>query len=81
MDKNKRAGQAPIPGNFEEILNEVQLRALRQLEGFGWKLAFVRRPLFQEAVPVVFDVSGKKFGVIEDSGQVNMQVNIVIRQP
>ena len=79
MFKEKRSGKPPVPDNVKGVLNDVQMLALRQLEGFGWQLGFVRRPLFQEPVPVVFDGSRKTFGVIEETGQLNMNAGIVIR--
>ncbi|MBU8976972.1 hypothetical protein JI752_012535 [Lysobacter sp. MMG2] len=36
-------------------LTEAQRRTLEELEHFQWTLEFVRRPLFQDPVPVMFD--------------------------
>lgn len=52
-------------------LTGAQLATLDTLEGFHWRLAFVRRPLFRDPVPVVFDRSGNRFVVIEPDGGIN----------
>lgn len=80
MDKDKRKGDKPIPDNFEDQLDELQLLALRRIEGFGWKLRFVRRPLFQDVVPIVFSAEGDTIGVLEEDGRINMQPDIEVRE-
>jgi hypothetical protein len=64
MDSEKRKGDKPVPDRLEEVLNEMQMLALHKIEGFGWQLRFVRKPLFQEPVPVVFSAEGDKIGVL-----------------
>ncbi len=76
MGKEKRKGEWPIPDNLEDVLNAMQLIALSEIEAFGWELRFVRRPLFQEAVPVVFSGDGDQIGVLEEDGRLNLQPNI-----
>ncbi|MEW8014503.1 MAG: hypothetical protein AB2807_06900 [Candidatus Sedimenticola endophacoides] len=49
------------------------------MENFGWELKFIRRPLFQEPVAVMVDPSGKICGVLEESGELNRDSDIVIR--
>lgn len=56
---------------LRENLTAAQLATLRTMEGFGWRLAFVRRPMFRDAVPVAFDRSGGRFVVIEADGAIN----------
>lgn len=80
MDYEKREKQPPIPDNLEEILNAEQMLALRQVENFGWHLEFVRRPLFQEVVPVVMGPGGKPIGVLEADGTVNKNPDITLRE-
>ncbi len=79
MGKEKRKGEWPIPDNLEDVLKEMQLIALSEIEAFGWELRFVRRPLFQEAVPVVFSSEGDQIGVLEGNGRLNLQPNIEYR--
>ncbi|WP_460760676.1 hypothetical protein [Lysobacter fragariae] len=49
-------------------LNADQLMTLRDLERFGWELKFVRRPPFQESVPVVIDGDRKNYAVLNPDG-------------
>ena len=81
MYQEKRTGQRPIPENIKELMNDIQMRTLRQLEGFGWRLGFIRRPLFQQPMPVVFDTSQRRFGVIEEDGQLNFLASVTLRRP
>ena len=55
MDNERRKGMKPVPEDFEELLSEAQLRTLRSIGRFGWQLHFIRRPLFQELVPVLIN--------------------------
>jgi hypothetical protein len=79
MDREKRKGEKPVPDNLGETLNQAQLLALRQVENFGWSLRFVRRPLFQEPVPVVVSTDGETIGILEEDGRLNVQPDIKLR--
>lgn len=78
MENDKRKGDKPLPDRLEEVLNTMQMLALHQLEGFGWQLRFVRRPLFQEPVPVVFSAEGDRVSILEEDGRINMKPEIKI---
>lgn len=80
MEREKRKGEPPIPANFEEVLSLDQMMTLRQIENFGWQVAFIRRPLFQESVVVVANSNNRKFGVLEDTGELNLQAEIRLRK-
>ena len=60
-------------------LTAAQLTTLDTLEGFHWRLAFVRRPLFRDPVPVAIDRSGNRFVVIEPDGAINETPALRIR--
>ena len=60
-------------------LTPAQLTTLGLLEGFQWTLAFVRRPLFRDPVPVVVDRSGQRCVVIEADGAINEQPSLRLR--
>ena len=60
-------------------LNAAQLNTLATLESFQWTLRFVRRPLFQDPVPVVVDRSGKRHAVLEPDGGINETPGFRIR--
>ena len=80
MGEEKRKGMSPIPENLKEVLNEAQLMMLNKMEGFGWRLEFVRRPLFQGLVPGLFHPDSKQSGVLENDGTLNMQSDSMIRE-
>ncbi|MCU7797092.1 MAG: hypothetical protein KZQ73_04335 [Candidatus Thiodiazotropha sp. (ex Semelilucina semeliformis)] len=79
MDIEHRSGKKPVPDNLNEVLNAMQLLALQKIERFGWKLKFVRRPLFQDVIPVISCPSDNKFGVLEADGEINMDPNESLR--
>jgi hypothetical protein len=80
MDRDKRKRDKPVPDRLEAVLNEMQMLALHQVESFGWQLRFVRKPLFQEPVPVVFSAEGDKIGILEEDGRINMEPDIKVRE-
>lgn len=79
-DRERRHPEAPAGGRvLERLLNRTQIESLRSLEHFGWQLKFVRKPLFQPAVPIVFDGDRKSYAVIEEDGTVNQNPPFKIR--
>ena len=52
-------------------LNEAQRLTLSGLERFGWEIQFVRRPLFQDPIPVVVDGNRKTFAVLTPEGELD----------
>lgn len=80
MAREQRVGITPVPDNLEEMLNEAQIFALRRMENYGWELSFIRRPLFQDVLPVLIHADSNKIGVLEDDGTVNMQRDLNVRE-
>lgn len=80
MNYDKRKGEQPVPESLSDYLNESQMAALHTIENFGWKLMFVRRPVFQEPVIIVVNGDGSQIGVLEEDGRLNLEANIQIRQ-
>ncbi len=80
MDAEKRKSDKQTPENLLQLLNQLQILALRQIEQFGWSLKFVRRPMFQSPVPVIMDGHGTKIGVLEEDGRINMEPDIKVRE-
>lgn len=76
---DRRKKEAILNSKLEGRLNEAQASTLHSLESFGWELKFVRLPLFQDAVPVVFDGSRDHFAIIEPDGTLNENPDIDIR--
>ena len=79
MAKEQRIGAPPIPENIEGALNEAQLHTLRRMENFGWELKFIRRPLFQDVLPVLLHLDSNRTGVLEEDGTLNMQRDLNLR--
>ena len=79
MDNDKRTGQEAIPDNLDDWLTPDQKQMLHQIESFGWRLKYIRRPVFQDPIVILISDDGKKIGVLEKDGRVNMEPDITIR--
>ena len=75
----RRKGISPIPMNLREFLTDDQRRALKNMERFGWRLAFVRRPLFQEPLVVICDEEETAFSVLQEDGNIDSKPDIILR--
>lgn len=62
-----------------EGLTPAQLVTLEALQIFGWRLAFVRRPLFQAPIPVFFDQAGTRHVVILEDGTLDEHPTLKLR--
>lgn len=76
---DKRGTKTPVPDNIVGLLTEEQMLTMRQLANFGWQVAFIRRPLFQEVVVVVTRDHGDEIGVLEPDGKLNLEAGITLR--
>lgn len=76
---DKRKNVHPSPAKLETMLNEPQLLSLRRIQSFGWELRFVRQPLFQESISIIFNPDNNTFGILENDGSLNMQPNLKFR--
>jgi hypothetical protein len=59
--------------------NPAQLKTLSTLKHFHWTLKFVRRPMFRDPVPVLFDRDNKRHLIIEPDGAINENSDLVLR--
>jgi hypothetical protein len=81
VDKERRKGdESQIVNALKRELNDEQRIALADLERFGWELKFIRRPMFQESVPVVFDPDRTHYAVLEKDGSLNEKPGFDIRK-
>lgn len=78
-DIERRRATPPPCRVLERLLNPAQIDTLRSLEHFGWELKFVRKPLFQAAIPIVLDGDRKSYAVIETDGSLNEKPPFKIR--
>ncbi|HJR72729.1 MAG TPA: hypothetical protein VJ806_03740 [Luteimonas sp.] len=60
-------------------LTPQQLAALETLEQFQWTLRFVRRPMFQDPLPVVVDRTGKRHALLKPDGTLDENLGFKIR--
>lgn len=77
--KERRKDASVAAQRLRAQLNEAQLLTLNSLEAFGWELKFIRRPLFQDPVPVVFDGDRQRFAILEADGTLNENPALDIR--
>jgi hypothetical protein len=78
---NERRKPPHDPATYELTrgLNTPQLATLAELEHFGWRLKFVRRPAFQPIVPVVFSPDQVSYAVLRADGSVDEHPDIQVR--
>jgi len=79
LRKERRRPEALGPEDPGEGLTPAQQKTLSTLRQFHWTLRFVRRPMFRDPVPVVFDRANNRFVVIEPDGTVNENPGITLR--
>lgn len=76
----RRRAEARPSSILKRELNEDQLLALAELEKFGWELKFIRKPMFQQPVPVVFDSDRRHYAVLRDDGTLDEKPGFDIRK-
>lgn len=79
MQNDRRTGDAPVPANLRQYLNDYQMLALDRMMELGWELKFVRRPIFQQPIPVIHHAGNKEHAIIEEDGTINKDLYINIR--
>ena len=80
VERERRKSEPRTPREMRADLNQAQLETLNELERFGWQLKFVRRPLFEPSIPVVFDGDRKSYAVLEPDGTLNEYPGFAIRE-
>ena|SRR5690606_39012566 len=76
--KHERRGTMPaIPENLDDYLTEAQQQALVNIKRFGWSLAFVRRLFFQHPLVVVVQANGKRYGVLNENGTIDLDACVL----
>jgi len=79
MPRERRTGQPAVPADLHRKMNDSQKATMRQLENFGWSIAFVRRPLFLDPIIVVRSFDNGRFGVVSSDGKVEFNPELPIR--
>lgn len=78
-DRERRQPLTQPNAALRAQLNEEQLMTLQELERFGWELKFVRRPPFQDLVPLVADGDRKSFSILKADGSLEDNPDIALR--
>jgi hypothetical protein len=79
MRTERRGSKAALSTNVNAVLNQDQSLALRKIENFGWQLAFIRQPVFEQPIAVVVSPDRTRYAVLESDGEVNMNPDIKLR--
>jgi hypothetical protein len=80
MTEDKRKGKHSVPDDLSEVLNEDQVLMLKKMEEFGWKLEFIRKPIFQDVVPVLIHPEKNTVAPLESDGTLNIHADFIIRE-
>ncbi len=75
----RRKPSAADHAAMRAALLPAQQETLDTLERFHWHLHFVRRPLFQPPIPVLFDRDTTRFVVIREDGTLDEQPALKLR--
>ena len=67
------------PQELRRGLSQGQLATIRTMEAFGWTLSFVRRPIFQDPLPVLLNGDGTRRAVIAVDGTATESAEIRVR--
>ena len=78
MQEERRRLVAEI-NSLHKRLNAVQLLTLVLVEEFGWRMKFVRLPINQKPVHVVFNDIIQSYAVLNEDGSLNIESGIKIR--
>lgn len=74
-----RGTRTALPPDVFFYLNTIQRVALESLENLGWKLAFIRRPLFFTPLVVLSRGVEPKYAVLEQDGSLNLSPSLKLR--
>ncbi len=79
MQNERRKGQEAIPAHLTDVLSDAQVATVRGLQKFGWRLLFVRRPLFQDPQPIMESPRHSEMGAIDLDGVLDTTSDLRIR--
>lgn len=73
----ERRGRQPArPDRLDKILNFEQMVTLTAKEQFGWTVAFIRRPLFQQPEVIIMNPSHSEYLRIDEDGSTRPFYNV-----
>ncbi len=79
METDKREGLAPVPNHIESWLNNDQKTMLSTIENNGWVIECIRRMSDELPKVIVVNPNGNEIGVLEDSGELNLNADVTLR--
>ena len=79
MEIDKREGLLPVPNHVESWLNKDQKAMLVTIESYGWEIKCIRRMNDELPKVIVVNPTGKEIGVLEDSGELNLNADVTLR--
>jgi hypothetical protein len=79
MTRDRREDRKLTRDAVQKILNRKQFAALLECQHFGWRLKFIRTPLFKDPVPVLYNARIGLIGTLDPDGHVNMDPEIEVR--
>jgi hypothetical protein len=79
MPRDRPGGRSLIADDVKELLNSRQVESLDRSHDFGWRVAFVRKPLLNEPVVIVYNSRHHLIGLLDQDGQINTEVDVEIR--
>jgi len=69
MSANRRRDKPPTPDNLARLLSEDQRAALRNLESFGYRLAFIRHAGSRKQEVMILQADGKSLALLDVNGE------------
>lgn len=78
-ERRRNTHELPSAAALRAGLTPEQLATLETMEHFRWTLRFVRRPLFQVPIPIMFSPDGERFAVLEADGSFNENPGFKLR--
>lgn len=72
----RRGRQPAVPDQLQKTLSFEQSVTLTAKSQFGWTLAFVRRPLFQDIEVVITNPDRTEYLMIEEDGSTRAFFNV-----
>lgn len=60
-------------------ITPAQRQAIETLEYFGWRLRFVRQPLFRDPIPVLFELGKQRYVLVRGDGSLDESQSLTLR--
>lgn len=80
MEVERRIGKGSIPDKPAVYLSPQQMVGIKILRKFGWKLDFVRRPVFSDVTPILRNIRDNSMGILEIDGILRISSDIKTRK-